>query len=134
MCFISMYSVLNKLSEYTYFYISKNITSYTFVVFKIIKSCHCILKNYSDFICYMPYECYIVFIGWNLKWLFFTEFAFLRFLVFKMHGGKELMVLFFGRLSAIIYHINSISLSFLCPLELPRKIKVIKLIKSYIFL
>ena len=26
-----MYSVLNTLSEYTYFYISKNITSYTFV-------------------------------------------------------------------------------------------------------
>ena len=30
MCFISMYSVLNTLSEYAYFYISKNITSYTF--------------------------------------------------------------------------------------------------------
>ena len=30
-CFISMYSVLNTLSEYTYFYISKNITLYTFV-------------------------------------------------------------------------------------------------------
>ena len=31
MCFISMYTVLNTLSEYTYFYISKSITSYTFV-------------------------------------------------------------------------------------------------------
>ena len=31
LCFISMYSVLNTLSEYTYFYISENITSYTFV-------------------------------------------------------------------------------------------------------
>ena len=31
LCFISMYSVFNTLSEYTYFYISKNITSYTFV-------------------------------------------------------------------------------------------------------
>ena len=29
--FISMYSLLNILSEYTYFYISKNIASYTFV-------------------------------------------------------------------------------------------------------
>ena len=34
-----MYKVLNTLSEYTYFYISKNITSYTFlVVFKIVES------------------------------------------------------------------------------------------------
>ena len=42
---ISMYSVLNTLSEYIYFYISKNITSYTFVfVFKIVKSLQCILK------------------------------------------------------------------------------------------
>ena len=29
LCFISMYSVLNTLSEYTDFYISKKITSYT---------------------------------------------------------------------------------------------------------
>ena len=28
-----MYSVLNKLSEYTYFYISKNIISYIFCLF-----------------------------------------------------------------------------------------------------
>ena len=33
MCFISMYSVLNTLSEYTYCYIPKNITSYTFCLF-----------------------------------------------------------------------------------------------------
>ena len=34
-----MYSVLNALSEYRYFYISKNITSYTFLlVFKIVES------------------------------------------------------------------------------------------------
>ena len=40
-----MYSVLNTLSEYTYFYISKNITSYTFLlVFKIAESLQCILK------------------------------------------------------------------------------------------
>ena len=45
MCFISMYSVLNTLSEYTYFYISKNITSYTYLlVSKIIESIQCILK------------------------------------------------------------------------------------------
>ena len=37
-CFISVYSPLNTLSEYTYFYIS-DITSYTFLlVFKIVKS------------------------------------------------------------------------------------------------
>ena len=40
-----MYSVLNTLSEYTYVYISKNITSYTFLlVFKIVESLQCILK------------------------------------------------------------------------------------------
>ena len=45
LCFISMYSVLNTLSEYTYFYISKNITSYTFLlVFKIVESLQCILE------------------------------------------------------------------------------------------
>ena len=43
MCFISMYSVLNTLLQYTYFYISKNITSYTFLlVFKIVVSLHCV--------------------------------------------------------------------------------------------
>ena len=36
---ISVYSVLNKLLEYKYFYISKNITSYTFLlVFEIVES------------------------------------------------------------------------------------------------
>ena len=44
--FISMYSVLNTLSEYTYFYISKNITLYLFLlVFKIVESLQCILKR-----------------------------------------------------------------------------------------
>ena len=39
MRFISMYGVLNTLSEYTYFYISKNITWYTFlIVFKIAEN------------------------------------------------------------------------------------------------
>ena len=33
LCFISMYNVLNTLAEYTYFFISKNITSYTFSLF-----------------------------------------------------------------------------------------------------
>ena len=48
LCFISMYSVLNTLSEYTYFYISKNITSYTFLlVFKILESLQCILKTFT---------------------------------------------------------------------------------------
>ena len=31
--FISVYSVVNTLSEYTYFYKSKNIISYTFIAF-----------------------------------------------------------------------------------------------------
>ena len=44
LCFISMYSVLNTLSEYIYFYISKNITSYTFF-FVIVESLHCIYKR-----------------------------------------------------------------------------------------
>ena len=42
--------ILNKLSDYTYFYISKNITSYTFVlVFKIVESLQFILKNFAIF-------------------------------------------------------------------------------------
>ena len=44
-----MYSVLNTLSEYTYFSLSKNITSYAFlVVFKVVESLQCILKANSD--------------------------------------------------------------------------------------
>ena len=40
-----MYSVLNTLLEYTYCYISKNITTYTFwLVFKIVGCLQCILK------------------------------------------------------------------------------------------
>ena len=46
MCFISMYSVLNTFSEYTYFYISKIITSYTFwLVFEIVEYLQCILNR-----------------------------------------------------------------------------------------
>ena len=41
-----MYRVLNTVSEYTSFYISKNITSYNFsFVFKIVKSRQCILNK-----------------------------------------------------------------------------------------
>ena len=44
--FISMYSVLNTLSEYRYFYISKSINPYTFLlVFKIVGSPQCIPKT-----------------------------------------------------------------------------------------
>ena len=40
-----MYSVLNKLSEYIYFYISKNITSYTsLLAFKIVERLQYILN------------------------------------------------------------------------------------------
>ena len=46
LCFISTYNVLNTLSKYIYFYISKNITSYTFLLaFEIVKSLQCILKQ-----------------------------------------------------------------------------------------
>ena len=50
MCFISMYSVLITLSEYTYFHISKNITLYTIYLFwkysveSLDASIQCILK------------------------------------------------------------------------------------------
>ena len=52
LCFIAMYSVLNTLSEYTYFYISKNITSCTLLLlFKIVKSFECVLKlKYSQMV------------------------------------------------------------------------------------
>ena len=44
-CFISMYSILNTLSEYKHLYISKNITSYTFLlVFIIVGSLQRILN------------------------------------------------------------------------------------------
>ena len=50
MRFISMYRVLNTLSEYTHFYISKNITSSAFVViFKIVESLQCIFNNTYSF-------------------------------------------------------------------------------------
>ena len=53
LCFISMYSVLNTLSEYTYFYISTKFTSYTFLlVLKIVESLQCILKNKYTFTSY----------------------------------------------------------------------------------
>ena len=40
-----MYNVLKTLSKYIYFYISKDINSYTFLlVFKLLKSLQCILK------------------------------------------------------------------------------------------
>ena len=40
-----MYNVLNTLSEYAYFYISKDITLYTFsLVFKFVENLQCILK------------------------------------------------------------------------------------------
>ena len=43
--FISIYSVLNKLSGYIYIYISKNFISYTFLLaFKILESLQCIFN------------------------------------------------------------------------------------------
>ena len=44
-----LYSVFNTLSEYAYFYISKNITSYKILlVFKIVESLQCVLKPKSS--------------------------------------------------------------------------------------
>ena len=46
LCFISMYSVLNTLSKYAYFYTSKNITLNIFLlVFKIAERLRCIFKS-----------------------------------------------------------------------------------------
>ena len=45
-----MYSELSTLLEYTYFYISKNITLYTLLlVFKIIESLKDIITAFDDF-------------------------------------------------------------------------------------
>ena len=58
-CFISRYSVLNTLSEYTCFHISKNITSYNFlIVLEIVESSQCILKNKYTFTSYQK-TCHI---------------------------------------------------------------------------
>ena len=49
MCFILMCSVLNTLRQYIYFYISKNIVSYTFLlILKIVESLQWILKVYYN--------------------------------------------------------------------------------------
>ena len=46
LCLISMYSILNTLSEYLYFYVIRNITSDALLlVFQIIESLQCILKS-----------------------------------------------------------------------------------------
>ena len=48
-CLLSQCTVYLSLSEYIYFDISKNITSYTFLVFKMLESLWCITKsNLSD--------------------------------------------------------------------------------------
>ena len=51
-----MYIALNTLSVYAYFYISKNITSYTFLLtFKTVESLQCILKKYPTFNSLLPF-------------------------------------------------------------------------------
>ena len=61
LCFTSVYSVLNKLSEYTYFYISKNIALCTFYLFlKPSKAFSVIFKtfwSYSESIIFYACEC-----------------------------------------------------------------------------
>ena len=55
-----MYSVLNALSEYTYFYISKKSTSYTFLFLKSSKafsvSLNTVLKVINNFLCNVGYH------------------------------------------------------------------------------
>ena len=51
LCFISVYNVLNTLSEYTYFNISKNIHTLLLLVSKIMKSLQCIPKVYEVINC-----------------------------------------------------------------------------------
>ena len=51
-CFISMHSVLNKNSEYIFFYITKSIILHAFLlVFKIVERLQCILKLCIHFSC-----------------------------------------------------------------------------------
>ena len=55
-----MYRVLNAIPEYIYFYKSKNITSYTFLlVFQIVERLKCILKNLVSRVdlMYQPSKC-----------------------------------------------------------------------------
>ena len=56
-----MYSVLNTLSEYTYFYISKDITLYAFsLVFKIVQSLQCIPNTLFLQCFFMTHTFYLV--------------------------------------------------------------------------
>ena len=112
MCFLSMYSLLKTLSEYICFYISKNITSCTFLlVFKIVKSLQCNLKmlkslkirwtstNFIDFLGSVFWFqnvsslSFVILIAWNLqiflKWkLFYIESK--EFFCAKFFLGKTL--------------------------------------------
>ena len=53
MCFISMYSVLKTLSEFTYFYISKKLFHTPLqLVSKIVESLQCVLNRFFDLMCH----------------------------------------------------------------------------------
>ena len=81
MCLISMYSVLNTSSEYIYFYVSKNITSFTFLlVFKIAKSFQCILKIKTNLNFYFDTSL------WILK-RFYEGLRFMKALIFSLRQG-----------------------------------------------
>ena len=96
--FISVYSVLNRFSEYTYFYTSKNITLYTFLlVFKIVKSLQWIFKIQRQFICCKPpskfFQFFIyyknnVFTSWNEEKIFVSLANIIRSKVFDGFGGS----------------------------------------------
>ena len=97
-CFISMYSVLIALSEYTYFYISKKITSYTFAVcFKIVGSFQCILnfnvwtKRSRSFEWILRQKSHTLLLIWLLgscKWKMFSIQFNWKALVFHVFGNS----------------------------------------------
>ena len=84
LCFISMYNVLNTLSEYTYFYISTNITSNTFLacfwnrrllnqLLKSSQTCFALLYRLHLQRCYVGFLIsfpYILFLGFLMPLIY----------------------------------------------------------------
>ena len=88
-----MYSVLNNLSEYTYSYIDKNITSYYFLLaFKIVKSLQCILKDnfarYNTFYLISSLIALLFKSGSRLLWVIVSSKMYLIDLWMKKKGEK----------------------------------------------
>ena len=90
-----MHSVLNTFSEYTYFNISKNITSYTFLhVFKIVENLQCILNIETQlFLCLRANTISIRFL--------LNVIAFFKFLVIHLAWLIRWYFVFIGALSKV---------------------------------